>query len=344
MNVQELERTAQAMVADGRGLLAMDESTPTATKRLKAVGVESTSENRRSYRELLLGTSGLGEYISGAILYDETIRQQAADGTPFPQLAERNGIIPGIKVDTGAKPLAGHPGEKITEGLDGLRERLQEYRSMGARFCKWRAVITIGADIPSRTCIETNAHALARYAALCQEAGMVPIVEPEVLIDGEHTLERSYEVTLGTQHTVFEQLYRQGIHFPGMVLKPSMVIAGKQCPKRIAPEEVAEWTIRCLQNTVPASVPGIAFLSGGQSDEEATIHLNAMNVLARTLRLPWRLTFSYARALQNQVLERWAGNPANVDAARRVLLHRARCNSAASRGEYNPEMEREKAA
>jgi fructose-bisphosphate aldolase class I len=344
MNVQELERTAQAMVAEGRGLLAMDESAPTAAKRLKAVGVESTTENRRSYRELLLGTSGLGEYISGAILHDETIRQQAADGTPFPKLAERNGIIPGIKVDTGAKTLAGHPDEKITEGLDGLRERLQEYRTLGARFCKWRAVITIGPNIPSRTCIETNAHALARYAALCQEAGMVPIVEPEVLIDGDHTLERCYEVTLETQRTVFEQLYRQGIHFPGMVLKPSMVIAGKQCPKRIAPEEVAEWTIRCLRNTVPASVPGIAFLSGGQSDEEATIHLNAMNVLARTLRLPWRLTFSYARALQNQVLEKWAGNPANLDAARRILLHRARCNSAASRGEYNPKMEREKAA
>jgi fructose-bisphosphate aldolase class I len=344
MNVQELERTAQAMVAEGRGLLAMDESAPTAAKRLKAVGVENTTENRRSYRELLLGTSGLGEYISGAILHDETIRQKATDGTPFPQLAERNGIIPGIKVDTGAKLLAGHPDEKITEGLDGLRERLQEYRTLGARFCKWRAVITIGPNIPSRTCIEANAHALARYAALCQEAGMVPIVEPEVLIDGDHTLERCYEVTLETQHTVFEQLYRQGIHFPGMVLKPSMVIAGKQCPKRIAPEEVAEWTIRCLRNTVPASVPGIAFLSGGQSDEEATIHLNAMNVLARTLRLPWRLTFSYARALQNQVLEKWAGNPANVDAARQVLLHRARCNSAASRGEYNPKMEHEKAA
>lgn len=344
MNVQELERTAQAMVADGRGLLAMDESTPTAGKRLKAVGVENSEENRRDYRELLLGAEGLGEYISGAILYDETIRQKAADGTPFPQLAERSGIIPGIKVDTGAKVLANHPEEKITEGLDGLRERLAGYRKMGARFCKWRAVITIGEHIPSRSCIETNAHALARYAALCQEAGMVPIVEPEVLIDGEHTLERCYEVTLQTQHAVFDELHRQGIHFPGMVLKPSMVIAGKQCPKRIAPEEVAEWTIRCLRDTVPASVPGIAFLSGGQSDEEATVHLNAMNVLARSMRLPWRLTFSYARALQNQAMERWSGNAANVDAARRILLHRARCNSAASRGEYRPEMEHEKAA
>jgi len=344
MNLQELENTALAMVAEGRGLLAMDESTPTCGKRLQAVGVSNTEPNRVAYRELLLGTGGIGEYISGAILYDETIRQKTSDGTPFAKLAEQNGVIPGIKVDTGARDLANHPGEKVTEGLDGLRERLAEYRKMGARFCKWRAVITIGEGIPSRTCIETNAHALARYAALCQEASMVPIVEPEVLIDGDHTIERSYDVTLETQWTVFDALYRQGIHFPGMILKPSMVIAGKQCPKKISAQEVAEWTIRCLRNTVPASVPGIAFLSGGQGDEEATEHLNAMNVIAREARLPWRLTFSYARALQNQAMERWAGNPANVEAARRIFLHRARLNSAASRGEYRPEMEQEKAA
>lgn len=343
MNLQELETTAQAMVAEGRGLLAMDESTPTAGKRLKAVGVDNTEENRRAYRELLLGTEGIGQYISGAILYDETIRQSTADGTPFPQLAAKNGIIPGIKVDTGAKDLALRPGEKVTEGLDGLRERLAEYRGLGARFCKWRAVITIGRDIPGRACIEANAHALARYAALCQEASMVPIVEPEVLIDGDHTIERCYDVTLETQRVVFDELYRQGIHFPGMVLKPSMVIAGKQCPKKIAPEQVAEWTIRCLRNTVPAAVPGIAFLSGGQGDEEATVHLNAMNLIARRIALPWRLTFSYARALQNPAMETWAGDAGKVEAARRVFLHRARCNAAASRGEYTPEMEREAA-
>lgn len=344
MNLQELEKTAREMVAEGRGLLAMDESTPTCGKRLKAVGVSNTEPNRRAYRELLLGTRGIGDYISGAILYDETIRQTTADGTPFAKLAEQNGVIPGIKVDAGAKDLANHPGEKVTEGLDGLRERLVEYRGMGARFCKWRAVIAIGKDIPSRACIEVNAHALARYAALCQESGMVPIVEPEVLIDGDHTIERCYEVTLETQWTVFDALYRQGVHFPGMVLKPSMVIAGKQCPKKIAPQEVAEWTIRCLRNTVPAAVPGVAFLSGGQGDEEATVHLNAMNLLARREPVPWRLTFSYARALQNPAMEKWAGNAANVEAARRIFLHRARCNSAASRGEYRPEMEREKAA
>lgn len=344
MNVQELEKTAQAMVAEGRGLLAMDESTPTAGKRLQAVGVGNTEENRRIYRELLLGTRGIGEYISGAILYDETIRQRSSDGTPFAELATRNGVIPGIKVDTGAKDLAGHPGEKVTEGLDGLRERLAEYRGMGARFCKWRAVITIDRDIPSRGCIDANAHALARYAALCQEAGMVPIVEPEVLIDGEHDITRCYEVTRETQWTVFDALYRQRVHFAGMVLKPSMVIAGKQCPKKIAPEQVAECTIRCLRDTVPASVPGIAFLSGGQGDEEATMNLNAINVLGRSMKLPWRLTFSYARALQNQAMKKWAGNPASAEAARRLFLHRARCNSAASRGEYHAEMEREEAA
>ncbi len=342
MNLDELEKTAAALVAPGRGLLAMDESTPTCGKRLKAVGVENTSENRRRYRELLLGNADIGNYISGAILYDETIRQTSSDGTPFARLAEKHGVIPGIKVDTGAKDLAGHPGEKITEGLDGLRERLQEYRGMGARFCKWRAVITIGEGLPSRNCIEVNAHALARYAALCQEAAMVPIVEPEVLIDGDHSLERCYEVTLETQYAVFRALHCQGIHLPGIVLKPSMVIAGKQCPKKIAPDVVARWTIRCLRNAVPAAVPGIAFLSGGQGDEEATAHLNAMNVIGREDCLPWRLTFSYARALQNQAMEKWAGKDENAAAAQRILLHRARCNSAASAGEYSAAMEREK--
>lgn len=344
MNLDELERTAAVMVAPGRGLLAMDESTPTCGKRLQAVGVENTMENRRRYRELLLGSAGIGAYISGAILYDETIRQTTADGIPFAKFAEEQGVIPGIKVDTGAKELAGQAGEKVTEGLDGLRERLREYRGMGARFCKWRAVIAIGEQLPSRNCIEVNAHALARYAALCQEAAMVPIVEPEILIDGDHSLERCYEVTIETQHAVFDALHRQGIHLPGMVLKPSMVIAGKQCPQKIAPEVVARWTIRCLRSTVPAAVPGIAFLSGGQGDEEATAHLNAMNVIAREESLPWRLTFSYARALQNQAMEAWTGKDGNIAAAQRIFLHRARCNSAASKGEYDTAMERKKPA
>lgn len=344
MDIQALERTANEMVAEGQGLLAMDESTPTCGKRLQAVGVDNNEENRIAYRELLLGTDGLGEYVSGAILYDETIRQSVADGTPFPKLAEANGIIPGIKVDTGAKPLAGHKNEKVTEGLDGLRERLAEYKDLGARFCKWRAVVTIGDGMPTRACIEANAHALARYAALCQEASLVPIVEPEVLIDGDHTIERSYEVTLETQRTVFDELYRQGVAFEGMVLKPSMVIAGKQCPQKAGSGQVAEWTIRCLSSTVPTAVPGVAFLSGGQGDEEATENLNAMNVLGQGMDLPWRLTFSYARALQHPALEKWAGDSANRDAARKLLLHRAKCNSAASRGEYKAAMEREKAA
>lgn len=344
MNKQGLETTARAMVADGKGLLAMDESTPTCGKRLQAVGVENTEANRITYRELLLGTPGLGDYISGAILYDETLRQKTHDGTPFPALAERQGILPGIKVDTGAKDLAGHPNEKVTEGLDGLRERLAGYRDLGARFCKWRAVITLGAGIPSRACIEANAHALARYAALCQEAALVPIVEPEVLIDGDHTIERSFEVTLETQRAVFEQLYRQGVLFEGMVLKPSMVIAGKKCARQSSPEQVAEWTLRCLRATVPAAVPGIAFLSGGQGDEQATQNLNAMNALGRELHLPWRLTFSYARALQHPALVKWSGRPANAEAARRIFLHRARCNGAASRGRYTAALEQELAA
>lgn len=344
MNIEELERTAQEMVAEGRGILAMDESTPTIGKRLEKIGVENTESNRVAYREMLLGADGLGNFISGAILYDETLRQSTSDGTRFTELMKNQRIMPGIKVDTGAKNLALHDSEKVTEGLDGLRERLSEYRSLGARFCKWRAVITIGDGIPGRACIEANAHALARYAALCQEQSVVPIVEPEVLMDGAHTIERSFEVTLETQRIVFDELYRQGVAFEGMVLKPSMVIAGSECPRQASVEQVAEMTLRCLRKTVPAAVPGVAFLSGGQSDELATAHLNAMNNMARDLRLPWRLTFSYARALQHPAMTTWKGEANNVNAARKALLHRARLNSAASRGQYSEDMERGKAA
>ncbi|NBC48574.1 MAG: fructose-bisphosphate aldolase class I [Gammaproteobacteria bacterium] len=343
MTLSVLRQTAEAMVKPGQGILAMDESTPTVGKRLKAVDVDNTEENRIAYRTILLGTPGLGDYISGAILYDETIRQSTSDGEPFPELMKRQGIMPGIKVDTGAKELALNAGEKVTEGLDGLRERLEEYVGFGAKFCKWRAVITIDEDKPSRACIEANAHALARYAALCQEAGLVPIVEPEVLINGAHTIETSYEVTVETQRQVFEQLYRQGVQFEGMILKPSMVISGTDCPQRAGVEQVAEETLRCLQQTVPAAVPGVAFLSGGQSDEEATQHLNTMNQMAAKLSLPWQLTFSYARALQNQVLETWRGDAAKAEQASQALLHRAKLNSLASLGDYAPDMEREAA-
>ena len=343
MDMHKLETTATALVAEGKGILAMDESTPTCGKRLQSVGVDNTVENRIAYRTLLLGTPDLGTYISGAILYDETIRQATGDGIPFPQLMQQQGIIPGIKVDTGAKTLAGHAEEKITEGLDGLRERLAEYINFGARFCKWRAVITIGNGLPSRACIETNAQALARYAMLCQEADLVPIVEPEVLINGDHTIERCYEVTLETQHTVFEQLYRQGVAYRGMILKPSMVIAGKHCKQKAPVNDVAEQTLRCLKNTVPAAVPGIAFLSGGQNDEESSAHLNAMNVIGKSMKLPWRLTFSYARALQQAPLGTWQGNASNTDKARRILLQRAKLNSLASKGIYKAEMEKEAA-
>jgi fructose-bisphosphate aldolase class I len=344
MRIQELQDTAQAMVAPGQGILAMDESTPTVGKRLAAVGVDNSEDNRIAYRSILLGTPGLGQYISGAILYDETIRQNSQDGMSFPDLMRQQAILVGIKVDTGAKPLALRPNEKVTEGLDGLRERLAEYRDLGARFCKWRAVITIGEDMPSRGCIDANAHALARYAALCQEAGLVPIVEPEVLINGAHTIETSYEVTMETQRRVFGQLHRQGVMFEGMVLKPSMVISGTDCPQRAPVERVAEETLRCLRTTVPAAVPGIAFLSGGQSDAEATRHLDAMNRMAGDLRLPWQLTFSYARALQNPVLETWRGDPARADQASKELLHRAKLNAMASLGEYTEDMEQQKAA
>jgi fructose-bisphosphate aldolase class I len=332
------------MVTPGQGILAMDESTPTCGKRLQAAGVENTEDNRRAYRSLLLGTPGLGDYISGAILYDETIRQKTTGGIPFPDLMQKQDILVGIKVDTGAKEFALHSGEKITEGLDGLRERLNEYKTLGARFCKWRAVITIDQNLPSRACIEANAHALARYAALCQEADLVPIVEPEVLLDGDHSINTCYTVTIETQRTVFEQLYRQGVYFGGMVLKSSMVLSGKESRQRAGIQQVAEMTLQCLQQTVPASVPGIAFLSGGQSDEEATQHLNAMNLIAKKQVLPWQLTFSYARALQHVALGTWKGQAANIEQAQKNLLLRARLNALASQGTYSQEMEQQEAA
>lgn len=338
MKLQQLKDTANAMVADGKGILAMDESNPTCNKRFDSLGIPTTPESRRAYRDMLLTTPDLGNYISGAILFDETIRQTTLAGKPFAEYAQQVGIIPGIKVDTGAKELAGHAGEKVTEGLDGLRDRLAEYVEMGARFAKWRAVITIGKDIPSVGCISANALGLARYAGLCQEAGLVPIVEPEVLIDGDHTIERCFEVTETTLHRVFAALVEQRVVLDGIVLKPNMVISGKDCHSRAGIEEVAAQTVRCLLNTVPASVPGIAFLSGGQGDEEATAHLNVMNNM--DVNLPWSLTFSYGRALQHAAMQIWSGDPANVDAAQKVGGHRARMNGAASMGAYSEQMER----
>jgi fructose-bisphosphate aldolase class I len=338
MNTQELIGTAKAMVAGDRGLLAMDESTPTCDKRFAKLGIPLTVEARRSYRELIVTTPGLGESISGAILFDETIRQKKKDGTPFVKVLIDAGIIPGIKVDEGAKDLAGHPGEKVTEGLDGLRDRLAEYSKMGARFAKWRAVIAVSGVIPSRGAIEANAQALARYAALCQEGGLVPIVEPEVLMDGDHSLERCREVSEEVLHTVFEQLYRQRVVLEGMILKPNMVVPGLTCPQQETADEVADATVGCLLRAVPAAVPGIAFLSGGQSSELASARLNAMNVRFKS-RAPWALAFSFARAIQQPALEIWRGEEANVAAAQRALYHRAKCNQAARRGEYNAAME-----
>ncbi len=339
MSTQELIATAKAMVADGKGILAMDESNGTCNQRFEKVGIPATEEARRSYRELILITPSLSDFISGAILYDETIRQAKKDGTSFVKVMTDAGMIPGIKVDTGAKDLAGHPGEKVTEGLDGLRDRIAEYYKMGARFAKWRAVITIGEGIPSYGCIEANAHALARYAALCQEGGLVPIVEPEVLMDGDHTLERCYEVTEETLRTVFDQLYTQRVVLEQMILKPSMVISGKDCPKQASVEEVADATVTCLLRTVPAAVAGIAFLSGGQSNELASAHLNAMNVRFGS-RTPWPLTFSYARAIQQPALEIWQGKDTNVKPAQSALYHRAKCNSAARNGKYSDQVEK----
>ncbi len=336
MGVQDLEAVARAMVAPHKGILAADESTATIGKRFAALGIESTEANRQAYRDMLFGTPDLGENISGVILYDETIRQEALDGTPFPELLMKYGIIPGIKVDTGAKDLALHPGEKVTEGLDGLRERIAEYHRLGARFAKWRAVITIGEGIPSRACLVANGHALARYAALCQEGGLVPIVEPEVLMDGDHSIERCEEVTEETLHTVFDELYTQDVALEGIILKPSMVISGKGAPRQASVEEVAERTLAVLRRCVPSAVPGIAFLSGGQTAELATRHLQAMNASGN---LPWGLSFSYGRALQDPALRAWAGDPANVAAGREQLSRRARNNGAARDAGYTPEME-----
>jgi len=339
MNAQELIDTARTLVAGDKGLLAMDESNPTCNKRFARLGIPQTEEARRTWRGLIVTTPSLGECISGVILYDETIRQQKKDGTPFVKVITDAGIIPGIKVDTGAKDMVNYPGEKITEGLDGLRGRLAEYSQMGARFAKWRAVIAVGEGIPSRCCIEANAQALARYAALCQEARLVPVVEPEVLMDGEHTLKRCFDVTAEVLQSVFNQLYIQRVTLEGMILKPNMVLPGLTCPKQPAVDEVADATVRCLLRAVPAAVPGVAFLSGGQSGELASARLNAMNIRFKS-RLPWALAFSFARAIQQPALEIWHGAEARVPAAQQALLHRAKCNGAARRGEYTAAMER----
>jgi fructose-bisphosphate aldolase class I len=339
MRRQDLINTARALVADHKGLLAMDESTPTCNKRFAKLGIPQTEEARRSYREMIVTTPGLGESISGAILYDETIHQSKKDGTPFVKVLQDAGIIPGIKVDTGAKDLAGHPGEKITEGLDGLRERLSEYFKMGARFAKWRAVLAIGDGIPSRGCIDANAEMLALYAGLCQEAGLVPIVEPEVLMDGDHTLERCGKVTEEVLRMVFNKLNSQRVMLEGMILKPNMVLPGLNCPKQESVDEVADATVTSLLRAVPAAVPAIAFLSGGQSPELASARLNAMNIRFKS-RLPWALAFSFARAIQQPALEIWKGNDANLLPAQQALYHQAKCNRAARQGEYNASMER----
>ena len=339
MNTQELINTARALVADDKGLLAMDESNPTCDKRFAKQGIPQTEEARRSYRELIITTPLLGECISGTILYDETIRQRKKDGTPFIRAIIDAGIIPGIKVDTGAKDLAGHPSEKITEGLDGLRDRLKEYFQMGARFAKWRAVITVGDCIPSQGCVEANAQALARYAALCQEAGLVPVVEPEVLMEVDHSMERCRELTEEVLRAVFAQLYVQRVTLEGMLLKPNMVLPGLLCAEQEAVDETADATIRSLLRVVPAAVPGVAFLSGGQSCELASARLNAMNVRFKS-HLPWAVAFSFARAIQQPALELWKGQEANVAVAQQALYHRARCNRAARRGEYHAAMEK----
>ena len=336
MNTAELAATAHAMVAKHRGLLAADESSSTILKRFNTIKLESTEENRRAYREMLFTTPGAGEFISGVILFDETIRQKTKDGVPFPTYLSKHGMIPGIKVDTGAKPLASYPGETITEGLDGLRERLAEYYKLGARFAKWRAVIDIGAGIPSPYAVSANAEALARYAALCQEAGIVPIVEPEVLMDGDHPIARCEEVTGGVLQTVFDHLFAARIFLEGMILKPNMVIAGKKCAQKSSPEQVAEATIRTLKRHVPAAVPGIAFLSGGQSPTEATLHLSLMNALGS---LPWALTFSYGRALQDTSLRAWGGTEAGFQGGQKQLYVRAKLNGQAAAGTYKPGME-----
>ncbi len=341
MAANELHETAKALVAEGKGILAADESSGTIKKRFDSIGVESTEDNRRAYRDMLFSTEGAEEFISGVILFDETIRQSSADGTPFPKLLESKGIIPGIKVDTGAKPLALAEGETITEGLDSLRERLAEYHELGARFAKWRATYSIGPGTPSEYCVWTNAHALARYAALCQEASLVPIVEPEVLMEGDHTLEASSTATGRVLQAVYTELHDQRIDLWGTLLKPNMVLSGYEAPNRAGADEVAEGTLECFDRHVPAAVPGIVFLSGGQSDEDATAHLNAMNARGPH---PWELSFSYGRALQAPALKAWAGKEENLEAAQRAYYHRAKMNSAARTGMYAPEMEREAVA
>lgn len=342
--MQDLNATARELVAPGKGILAADESSGTIKRRFDAIGVESTEQNRRDYREMLFRTPGVAEFISGVILYDETIRQAAADGTPLVKLLQDQGIIPGIKVDMGTRPLPFAPGELVTEGLDGLAARLAEYRELGARFAKWRAVITIGEGIPSDYCIEVNAHALARYAALCQEAGLVPIVEPEVLMDGDHDIGRCFEATRRTLREVYIQLARQRVELEGTLLKPNMVLSGAKAPHRAPAEEVARLTLRCFKETVPAAVPGIVFLSGGQSDEEATVNLDAINRLAAREGAPWELSFSYGRGLQAAPQKAWSGRPENVPAAQAAYYHRAKVTSAARRGAYSPAMEQELAA
>jgi fructose-bisphosphate aldolase class I len=337
MPPRETESVARSLVAAGKGILAADESAPTIEKRFKAVNVPSTEENRQTYRELLFTTPGVSEFVSGVILFDETIRQKASNGTPLQEILSRQGILPGIKVDQGAKSLAGFPGEKITEGLDGLRERLAEYVALGARFAKWRAVIAIGDGIPTAYCLKANAHALVRYAAMCQEAGLAPIVEPEVLMDGSHTIERCEEVTTAALSLVFSELVEHRIALEGVLLKPNMVLSGKECPKQASVAEVAGATVRCLRRVVPPAVPGIVFLSGGQTASLATEHLNAMNAIGKH---PWELSFSYGRALQDPVLKAWRGNPANVRAAQEAFHHRAQCNGAARHGKYTKEMEK----
>ena len=337
MDLDTLRANARALVAPGKGILAADESGGTIKKRFDAIKVESTEENRRAYRELLFSTPDISDHISGVILFDETIRQSDRDGTPFPKLLADQGIIPGIKVDTGAKPLAGADGETVTEGLDGLRERLEEYHALGARFAKWRATYTITDEIPSRYCYEANAHALARYAALCQEAGIVPIVEPEVLMEGSHSIDRASDVTAEAQAALFHELHRNRVPFEGVLLKPNMVLSGYNSKSQAADEDVAQHTIRCFRWTVPAAVPGILFLSGGQTDEQATSRLNEMNKLGPH---PWELSFSYGRALQAPVLKVWKGDPTNAVAAQAAFTHRARMNGAARDGSYTAAMEK----
>lgn len=337
MNHDSLKATAKALITEGKGILAADETVGTITKRFESLKISSTEDSRRSYREMLFTSPGVSEFISGVIMYDETIRQKGNQGTLLAEVCTRLGIIPGIKVDTGAKDLAGSPGEKVTEGLDGLRDRLSEYYKIGARFAKWRAVIRITDNYPSQTCLVVNAHALGRYAAICQEQGLVPIVEPEVLMDGSHTIDRCGEVTGQVLHSVFNALYDQRISLESMLLKPNMVISGKECSKQASVQEVAQATLQCLSRHVPAAVPGIVFLSGGQHDRLATAHLNAINTLAS--HKPWKISFSYGRALQDPALEAWHGESKNIQAGQQALYHRAKCNGAASCGKYTEEIE-----